>query len=177
MWVVYKKEHYSKLLDKNEGVPRQYSLFYAMGLSLIGVGVMSSCYHVCPTDVTFQFDTTYMYMLAFFMFLKIYQNRHPDLVCSAVKGFLFLGMWLCLEVTSLYFYGPTFWTIFTVCYIGTIFSIAVYTYSSGEIRMDYKVFFNATMLVYRGFQTWRQKGFTLKRIRCPRRIFITILLL
>ena len=98
MWVVYKKEQYCKLLDKDEGVPRQYSLFYAMGLSLIGVGVMSSCYHVCPTNVTFQFDTTYMYMLAFFMFLKIYQNRHPDLVCSAVKGFLFLGMWLCLEV-------------------------------------------------------------------------------
>ena len=98
MWVVYKKEQYCKLLDKDEGVPRQYSLFYAMGLSLIGVGVMSSCYHVCPTNVTFQFDTTYMYMLAFFMFLKIYQNRHPDLVCSAVKGFLFLGLWLCLEV-------------------------------------------------------------------------------
>ena len=98
MWVVYKKESSCKLLNKTKGIPRQYSLFYSMGLSLMGVGVMSSCYHVCPTNVTFQFDTTYMYMLAFFMFLKIYQNRHPDLVCSAFKGFLFLAICLGLEV-------------------------------------------------------------------------------
>ena len=100
MWVVYKKESSCKLLNKTKGIPRQYSLFYAMGLSLMGVGVMSSCYHVCPTNVTFQFDTTYMYMLAFFMFLKIYQNRHPDLVCSAFKGFLFLAICLGLEVNK-----------------------------------------------------------------------------
>ena len=98
MLVVYKKESYSKLLKKTQGVPRQFSLFYTMGLSLVGVGVMSSCYHVCPTNVTFQFDTTYMYLLAFFMLLKIYQNRHPDLACNAFKGFLFLGVCLCLEV-------------------------------------------------------------------------------
>ena len=59
IWVVYKKELYSKTLDTAKGVPRQFSIFYALGLSLIGVGIMSSCYHVCPTNVTFQFDTTY----------------------------------------------------------------------------------------------------------------------
>ena len=98
LWVVKKRAEYCGLLDKNRGIPRQYSLYYSMGISLIGIGAMSASYHVCPTNVTFQFDTTYMYLLAFFMFLKIYQNRHPDLVCSAFKGFLFLGLCLCLEV-------------------------------------------------------------------------------
>ena len=98
IYVVNRKETYEKPLDKMRGVPRQYSLFYALGLSLIGVGIMSACYHICPTSVTFQFDTTYMYMIAFFMFLKLYQNRHPDLVCTAFKGFLFIGGCMCLEV-------------------------------------------------------------------------------
>ena len=88
--------------EKKLGVPRHYSLFYSVGLSLVGVGVMSSCYHICPTDVTFQFDTTYMYLMAFFMFLKLYQNRHPDLVCSAFKGFVIIGCCLILEVSIHY---------------------------------------------------------------------------
>ena len=100
LWVVRKKESYNMTLDKEKklGVPRHYSLFYSVGLSLVGVGVMSSCYHICPTDVTFQYDTTYMYLMAFFMFLKLYQNRHPDLVCSAFKGFVIIGCCLILEV-------------------------------------------------------------------------------
>ena len=96
--VVHQRQKISKLLDKKNGIPRNYSLFYSMGLSLIGISVMSSCYHICPTNVTFQFDTTYMYMMAFFMFLKIYQNRHPDLVCDGFKGFLFIGICIGLEV-------------------------------------------------------------------------------
>ena len=97
-YIVHKKEENEKLLDSSLGIPRQYSLYYAMGHSLIGIGVMSSCYHVCPTTITFQFDTTYMYLLAFFMIIKIYQSRHPDLVCSAFRGFLFLGVCLVFEV-------------------------------------------------------------------------------
>ena len=42
------------------GVPRQHGLYYAMGVALMMEGVMSACYHVCPTNVTFQFDTTFM---------------------------------------------------------------------------------------------------------------------
>ena len=55
------------------GVPRQYSLYYAMGLALTMEGVMSACYHVCPTEITFQFDTTFMYLIAILMFMKLYQ--------------------------------------------------------------------------------------------------------
>ena len=58
------------------GVPRQYSLYYAMGLALAMEGVMSACYHVCPTTITFQFDTTFMYLIAILMFMKLYQVRN-----------------------------------------------------------------------------------------------------
>ena len=52
-----KKRH----LDTNRfGVPCQPELYYAMGLALIMEGIMSACYHVCPTNITFQFDTTFM---------------------------------------------------------------------------------------------------------------------
>ena len=57
------------------GVPRQYSLYYAMGLALTMEGVMSACYHDCPTNVTFQFDTPFMYLIAILMFMKLYQVR------------------------------------------------------------------------------------------------------
>ena len=57
------------------GVPRQYSLYYAMGLALVMQGVMSACYHVCPTEITFQFDTTFMYLIAILMLMKLYQVK------------------------------------------------------------------------------------------------------
>ena len=64
---------YESLQQDDHGVPTQYGLYYAMGLALFMEGVMSSCYHICPTDVTFQFDTTFMYLIAVLMFMKLYQ--------------------------------------------------------------------------------------------------------
>ena len=82
--VLFKKLKYQKFLKENTnidkedyGVPTQYGLYFAMGLALFMEGVMSSCYHVCPTNVTFQFDTTFMYLIAILMFMKLYQVRNP----------------------------------------------------------------------------------------------------
>ena len=36
-------------------------------------GVLSACYHICPTNENFQFDTTFMYIITILLFLKIYQ--------------------------------------------------------------------------------------------------------
>ena len=38
-------------------------------------GVLSGCYHICPTKVNFQFDTTFMYVISVLLFLKVYQFR------------------------------------------------------------------------------------------------------
>jgi len=177
MWVLYKKEHMTKLMSKKHGIPRHYSLFYSMGLSLIGISIMSSCYHICPTQVTFQFDTTYMYMLSFFLILKVYQNRHPDLVCKAFKGFLFLGICLGLEVSSLYFYGPVFWVLFTLFYVGSMFAVGCYIYTSGEIHLNHRMFSDASKIFYQNFSDWKQNKFSVNSLQLPRKIFVTFICL
>ncbi len=51
-------------LDEN-GVPQHFSLYYGMGTALVNEGVMSACYHVCPTQRNYQFGETvfaYHYM-------------------------------------------------------------------------------------------------------------------
>uniref|UniRef100_A0A1I8IUT2 SID1 transmembrane family member 1 n=1 Tax=Macrostomum lignano TaxID=282301 RepID=A0A1I8IUT2_9PLAT len=39
------------------GIPQHFGIFYAMGIALIMEGIMSGCYHVCPSYSNFQFDT------------------------------------------------------------------------------------------------------------------------
>ena len=46
-----------------------------MGVGIIFEGVLSSCYHVCPTNENFQFDTTFMYLTSVLALIKIYQFR------------------------------------------------------------------------------------------------------
>ena len=124
------------------GVPRQYSLYYAMGLALAMEGVMSACYHVCPTTITFQFDTTFMYLIAILMFMKLYQvrnntananvkfpfpdlfsnssfqTRHADVSADAMVVFLGLGITLVLQIINIYYSSRTFWLVF--CFVSLI---------------------------------------------------------
>ena len=114
----HKNENFKRRMEEREvdynkfGVPRQYGLYYALGVALMMEGVMSACYHVCPTNVTFQFDTTFMYLIAILMFLKLYQVRHADVSPDAVGVFLGLGVALILEIISIYYSGPAFWAVF-----------------------------------------------------------------
>ena len=83
----------SKLMpNQHTGTCASFSLFYTMGLTLFMIGVMSSCYHLCPTDVNFQFDTTYMYLLAIFMTINLFKSRHPDLSPDATTAFALLAI-------------------------------------------------------------------------------------
>ena len=78
-----------------------------MGLALIMEGILSGCYHVCPSHnnfqvnsfannvclcclhfcFLFQFDTAFMYTIALLILLKIYQTRHPDINANAYSAF------------------------------------------------------------------------------------------
>merc|ERR1712223_921772 len=51
------------------GIPEQYGIFYSMGGALICEGILSACYHICPVNESFQFDTTFMFIIAVLMFL------------------------------------------------------------------------------------------------------------
>ncbi len=63
----------SRLMPR--GLPQHFGIYYAMGFALISEGVLSAIYHVCPTNENFQFDTTFMYVIAVLSFIKIYQFR------------------------------------------------------------------------------------------------------
>ena len=43
-----------------KGTPQHFGIFFALGLALFAEGALSACYHVCPTNENFQFDTTFM---------------------------------------------------------------------------------------------------------------------
>ena len=146
--VLIKQLRYQSFLTKNTnigkeefGVPTQYPLYYAMGLALFMEGVMSSCYHVCPTNITFQFDTTFMYLIAILMFMKLYQVRHSDISANAVGVFFGLGVALFLETISIYYSGPIFWCLFCTVYFLVIIIVSVHAYNIGVIKYDHKILF------------------------------------
>merc|ERR1719209_2333745 len=91
-----------QVADPHTGTCASFSLFYTMGLTLFMIGLMSSCYHLCPTNVNFQFDTTYMYLLAIFMAINLFKSRHPDLSPDAASAFTFLAVSVALGVMSVY---------------------------------------------------------------------------
>lgn len=45
----------------------------SMGIALFFQSVVSFLYHICPTDLTLQFDTTMMYFICILCTVKIYQ--------------------------------------------------------------------------------------------------------
>jgi len=92
----------SKAQVTRTGTCPSFSLFYTMGLTLFMIGLMSSCYHLCPTNVNFQFDTTYMYLLAIFMSINLFKSRHPDLSPDATAAFTLLAVSVFMGVLSVY---------------------------------------------------------------------------
>ncbi|KAF9822728.1 hypothetical protein SFRURICE_018103 [Spodoptera frugiperda] len=74
------------------GVPQHYGLLYSMGLALVMEGLLSGCYHLCPNKMNFQFDSSFMYVIAVLVMVKLYQNRHSDLVPSAHSTFMVLAV-------------------------------------------------------------------------------------
>ncbi|CAB1348702.1 unnamed protein product [Coregonus sp. 'balchen'] len=82
---------HSRALDHNDLNALHFGLFYAMGTALMMEGLLSACYHVCPNYTNFQFDTSFMYMIAGLCVLKLYQKRHPDINASAYTAYACLA--------------------------------------------------------------------------------------
>ncbi|KAA3681423.1 uncharacterized protein DEA37_0009901, partial [Paragonimus westermani] len=102
---------------QSHGIPQHYGLFYAMGLALTMEGIMSACYHMCPSFSNFQFDTAYMYILAALIILKIYQTRHPDVNASAHSAYMVMAVVIFLGVTGVVYGSETFWIAFTIFFL------------------------------------------------------------
>ena len=101
------------------GIPEQYGLFYTMGGALILEGILSACYHICPVNESFQFDTTFMYIMTIVMFLKVYQFRHPDITARAYNIFLMIAITLIFEAIGYYWRSTpgVFMSVFILTYM------------------------------------------------------------
>lgn len=79
-----------------------------MGVALIIEGLLSACYHICPSQSNYQFgnfvskpqivfinpfflDTSFMYVMAVLCMIKLYQNRHPEINSTAYTTYTILG--------------------------------------------------------------------------------------
>ena len=111
---------------------------------LIILGFLSSCYHVCPTEENFQFDTTFMYCISVLVFLKVcraslslssfcfivclwkiqllqvYQFRHHDVTSTAHLVFLVIALALIFEVVGIFTSSVFFWVLFIFFYISFV---------------------------------------------------------
>ena len=95
---------------------------------MIEEGLLSACYHLCPTHESFQFDTTYMYVLSTLIFMKIYQFRHSDITTNAYALVSIVGLMLILETASYYSPPDIYLGVFILTYIFFMAFIGIYLY-------------------------------------------------
>ncbi|NXM31847.1 SIDT2 protein, partial [Oxyruncus cristatus] len=120
------------------GIPKHFGLFYAMGTALMMEGLLSACYHVCPNYTNFQFDTSFMYMIAGLCMLKLYQKRHPDINASAYSAYACLALVIFFSVVGVVFgKGNTaFWIVFSVIHILATLLLSTQLYYMGRWKLD-----------------------------------------
>ncbi|XP_067402078.1 SID1 transmembrane family member 1 isoform X2 [Emydura macquarii macquarii] len=132
------------------GIPKHFGLFYAMGIALMMEGVLSACYHVCPNYSNFQFDTSFMYMIAGLCMLKLYQTRHPDINASAYSAYASFAVVICLAVLGVVF-GKNdvwFWVIFSAIHILASLALSTQIYYMGRFKIDFGIFRRVAMVLY-----------------------------
>ncbi|KAK8393036.1 hypothetical protein O3P69_013225 [Scylla paramamosain] len=133
-------------IDKYYGIPQHFGLFYAMGGSLIMEGFMSACYHICPNNSNYQFDTSFMYVISVLSMLKIYQTRHPDINASASATYAALAAAVLLGVIGVLSGTLLFWIIFGFIHVISCLMLSCQIYYMGRWKLD--------VGVLKRFKTW-----------------------
>ncbi|KAM4700146.1 SID1 transmembrane family member 1 isoform 2-T2 [Discoglossus pictus] len=132
------------------GIPKHFGLFYTMGIALTMEGVLSACYHVCPNYSNFQFDTSFMYMIAGLCMLKLYQTRHPDINASAYSAYASFALVIFLAVLGVVFGKNNiwFWVIFSIIHVVASLALSTHIYYMGRFRIDFGIFRRIAQVMY-----------------------------
>ncbi|XP_065177548.1 SID1 transmembrane family member 1-like [Sycon ciliatum] len=117
------------------GVLHHQGLLYALGLALCLEGVLSACYHVCPTPVNFQFDTSFMYVIIVLSFLHLHQGRNPDAIKPAHHFLAFLCTVVVIVLAGVLGNSQVFWIIFFIVYVGVDLIVHIRMYYTAEKRL------------------------------------------
>nr|CAI5856010.1 unnamed protein product [Callosobruchus analis] len=101
-----------------------------MGVALIIEGLLSACYHICPSQSNYQFDTSFMYIITVLIMIKLYQNRHPDVNASAYTTFTILGIVIFMATVGILNGSLSIWVAFVVGYSVLCVAVSLKIYSS-----------------------------------------------
>ena len=137
----------------NCGTLRDHSLYYTMGLCLVGIGVFSALYHVCPSPLNFQFDTLFMYIAGAITFMAIYHKRHRDRIPSAFSTYAFLAIIYYLNTISLihYQHGVGKWAWFCADLV------IIYILLHGSINIYYATDWGCDLMLFRHiYDSWKR---------------------
>ncbi|XP_031827510.1 SID1 transmembrane family member 1 isoform X2 [Nomia melanderi] len=136
IFLTHSREHNELEKEKNKcyGIPQHYGLFYAMGTALIMEGILSGSYHVCPNSSNFQFDTSFMYIIAVLCMIKIYQTRHPDINARAPITFGILALIIFIGLMGVLNGSIFFWVTFTIAHLSICLFLTIQIYYMGRWR-------------------------------------------
>ncbi|KYQ92937.1 transmembrane protein [Tieghemostelium lacteum] len=103
--------------DGIHGLHTDMSLYYSMGLTILLEGFFSALYHVCPSRLNFQFDTTFMLIGSGLLFFTLHQKRHATYTAGAFKAFTFFSLFIFFNFLSLTNINPyVFWALFMILF-------------------------------------------------------------
>uniref|UniRef100_A0A1B6JLN8 SID1 transmembrane family member 1 n=1 Tax=Homalodisca liturata TaxID=320908 RepID=A0A1B6JLN8_9HEMI len=138
--LTYRRQRISHAVGSHLGIPYHYGMFYALGVALCMEGVLSACYHLCPNHSNFQFDTSFMYVLAVLSMMKIYQTRHPDITASAYTTFGILALVIFLGMFGVLNGSDWFYIVFTVMHLSTCLVVTAQIYHVGTWKFNFGMF-------------------------------------
>ncbi|KAF2901357.1 hypothetical protein ILUMI_04829 [Ignelater luminosus] len=133
-------KEYKMPYSENCGIPKHYGMYYAMGIALTMEGILSGCYHMCPNQSNFQFDTSFMYVMAVLCITKLYQNRHPGINANAYFTFLLLAIAVLIATVGILNGHLWIWIILIVLYTVLCIFLAAKIYFINESRCGLSMF-------------------------------------
>lgn len=170
--IVYTRERkYLEICSRlqGRGLPQRFDLWYAMGVGLVMEGLLSACYHICPSYNNFQFDTAFMYMIGWVSALRIFFSRHNPSYLRSHTAYLVIAFIVLIGVIGVVTGNYAFWATFTFIYIVSVLILSFNFYCID----DWSHGRNVCVKVYN--QLVYQKIFTTKPKHVTRLIFLIIL--
>jgi len=143
--IVKINDKYYYLNEYDLGLKKKPFLYYSLGISLIFEGICSGLYHVCPTKLNFQFDTTFMFIGGILMYITIYSKRHeepdPMKIYSYLCFLIFVNILPLAGLTT--DFEQYFWAgiLFVLAYI--MINISLHIYYGKDFELDIKTMISA----------------------------------
>ena len=122
------------------GVHKDPSLYYSLGVVLILEGLSSSAYHVCPSKLNFQFDTTFMFIGSALMGITLYSKRNYQNMATPMKFYSIMSLIIFVNMLPLagLAHGVEIWfwvIIFIIMAYIMVFG-SIYIYYGQEYDLD-----------------------------------------